>query len=362
MPCAGCTECAGRLSPLPLASKKIMSLPSQDFPLSPIVAPSQNSGTLGSTRPLGNSDMQLTAVGFGAWAIGGGNWQYAWGSQDDNDSLAAIRRAVEGGMNWIDTAAVYGLGHSEEIVGQALKQLGSKPFLFTKCSMTWGEDRKIVNSLKTVRQECEASLKRLGVEAIDLYQIHWPNPEEELEEGFATMVELQKEGKIRFLGVSNFNVAQMQRVQKIAPITSLQPPYSMLNRKVEAEILPFCQQHNIGVINYSPMQSGLLTGAMTRERVANMPDDDHRRNRKEFLEPQLSHNLELADLLKSIGARHGVEAGVIAIAWTLHHPAVTAAIVGGRSAEQVDGVLPAATLRLTEDEFAEIGSFLQAQL
>ncbi len=317
-----------------------------------------STATLGQTKQLGNSDLHLTTVGFGAWAIGGGNWQYAWGSQDDNDSLAAIHRALEGGINWIDTAAVYGLGHSEEVVGQALRQASTKPFVFTKCSMTWGEDRKIVNSLKKVRQECEASLKRLGVEAIDLYQIHWPNPENEIEEGWQTMAELQKEGKIRFLGASNFNVEQMERVQKIAPITSLQPPYSMLNRKVEADILPFCQQHNIGVINYSPMQSGLLTGAMTRERVQNMPQDDHRRNRKEFQEPQLSRNLELADLLKRIGIRHNVEAGVVAIAWTLHHPAITAAIVGGRNAQQVEGVLPAADFRLNEAEFSEINAFL----
>ncbi len=305
--------------------------------------------------------MHLTSVGFGAWAIGGGNWQFAWGAQDDNDSRAAIREALEGGMNWIDTAAVYGLGHSEEIVGQALQQAATRPFVFTKCSLTWGNDgpsdRKIVSSLKKVREECEASLRRLGVEAIDLYQIHWPRPEDDVEEGWATMAELQKEGKIRWLGVSNFNVAQMQRVQKIAPITSLQPPYSMLERTVETEILPFCQQHNIGVINYSPMQSGLLTGAMTRERIARMPEDDHRRNRPEFQEPQLSRNLELADLLKTIGARHNVEAGVVAIAWTLHHPAITAAIVGGRSAEQVKGVLPAGTFRLSEDEVREIEAF-----
>ncbi len=317
----------------------------------------QTSSALGATRQLGNSDMHLTAIGFGAWAIGGGNWQYAWGKQDDNDSVDAIHRALKGGMNWIDTAAVYGLGHSEEIVGKAIKQASRKPFLFTKCSMTWGDDRKIVNSLKQVRKECEASLERLGVEAIDLYQIHWPNPEEQLEEGFATMAELQKEGKIRYLGVSNFNVAQMQRVQKVAEITSLQPPYSMLNRGVEEEILPFCQRNNIGVINYSPMQSGLLTGAMTRERISNMPEDDHRRNRKEFKEPQLARNLELADLLKRIGSRHNVEAGVVAIAWTLHHPAVTAAIVGGRSPEQVEGVLPAGKFRLSADEFGEIGDF-----
>ena len=314
--------------------------------------------TLGQTKQLGNSDMHLTAIGFGAWAIGGGNWQYAWGAQDDNESLAAIHRALEAGVNWIDTAAVYGLGHSEEIVGQALKQAAARPFVFTKCSMTWGEDRKIVNSLKHVRAECEASLERLGVETIDLYQMHWPNPDQEIEEGWQTMADLQREGKIRFLGVSNFNVSQMERVAKIAPITSLQPHYSMLTRKIEPEILPYCQAHGIGVINYSPMQSGLLTGAMTRERIQNMPADDHRRNRKEFQEPQLGRNLALADLLQQIGSRHNVEAGVVAIAWTLHNPAITAAIVGGRSPEQVEGILPAAAFRLTEDEYTEINRFL----
>ena len=324
---------------------------------------STSTATLGQTKQLGNSDLHLTAIGFGAWAIGGGNWQYAWGAQDDNDSLAAIHRSLEAGVNWIDTAAVYGLGHSEEIVGQALKQAPTKPFVFTKCSMTWAtegpEARKIVNSLKKVRQECEASLKRLGVDTIDLYQIHWPNPEPEIEEGWQTMADLQREGKIRFLGVSNFNVAQMESVQKIAPITSLQPHYSMLTRKIEPESLPFCQKHNIGVINYSPMQSGLLTGAMTRERIQAMPKDDHRRNRKEFQEPQLTRNLALSDLLKQIGSRHNVEAGVVAIAWTLHNPAITAAIVGGRSAQQVEGILPAATFRLSENEYNEINQFLE---
>ena len=322
--------------------------------------------TLGQTKQLGNSGMNLTAIGFGAWAIGGGNWQYAWGAQDDNDSLAAIHRALEAGVNWIDTAAVYGLGHSEEVVGQALKQASTKPFVFTKCSMTWGTEgpdaRKIVNTLKKVRQECEASLKRLGVEAIDLYQIHWPNPEPEIEEGWQTMADLQREGKIRFLGVSNFNVQQMERVQKIAPITSLQPHYSMLTRKIEPEILPFCQKHNIGVINYSPMQSGLLTGAMTRERIQSMPEDDHRRNRKEFQEPQLTRNLAASRPPQANWLPpQRSEAGVVAIAWTLHHPAITAAIVGGRSAQQVEGVLPAATFRLSEPEYNEINRFLDQQ-
>jgi aryl-alcohol dehydrogenase-like predicted oxidoreductase len=314
---------------------------------------------LGTTRRLGNSDMNLTSIGFGAWAIGGGNWQFAWGAQDDNESVEAILRALDGGVNWIDTAAVYGLGHSEEVVGRALKQTSEKPYVFTKCSMTWGEDRKIVQTMKKIRHECEASLRRLGVGTIDLYQIHWPVPDEEIEEGWHTMADLQREGKVRWIGVSNFSVSQMERARKIAPITSLQPPYSMINRGVEAEILPWCKKHGIGVINYSPMASGLLTGAMTKERVAAMSDDDFRKRAREFQEPNLSRNLALADLLKQIGARHGVSAGVVAIAWTLHNPAITAAIVGGRSATQVDGVLPAATFRLSEDEFGEIQRFIE---
>jgi aryl-alcohol dehydrogenase-like predicted oxidoreductase len=244
------------------------------------------------------------------------------------------------------------------VVAKALKSSSHKPYVFTKSSMTWGEDRKIVQTMKKIRDEVEASLRRLQLEVIDLYQIHWPVPDDEVEEGWTTMAELQREGKVRWIGVSNFSVAQMERALKIAPITSLQPPYSMINRSAEAEILPFCAKHGIGVINYSPMQSGLLTGAMTKERVAEMPDDDFRKKAKNFNEPQLSRNLELAELLRGIGKPHGVGPGVVAIAWTLHNPAITAAIVGGRNAKQVEGVLPAATFRLSEAEFAEIGKFL----
>ena len=326
--------------------------------MSRISSTDNRTDVVGSTKQLGNSDLQLTAIGFGAWAIGGGDWQYAWGPQEDKESIEAIHRALDAGVNWIDTAAVYGLGHSEEVVGSALKSISRKPYIFTKCAMTWGEDRKIVQTLKKIRQEVESSLRRLGVDTIDIYQIHWPVPDAEIEEGWTTMAELQREGKVRYIGVSNFSVAQMERALKIAPITSLQPPYSMINRSNEAEILPFCQKHGIGVINYSPMQSGLLTGAMTKERIANMPQDDFRRNTKQFQEPQISRNLDLVELLRTIGKRHNVEPGVVAIAWTLHNPAITAAIVGGRSAKQVDGVLPAATFRLSEDEFAEIGRFL----
>jgi len=304
--------------------------------------------------------MWLTPIGFGAWAIGGGDWAMSWGPQDDNASIAAIHKAIELGVNWIDTAAIYGLGHSEEIVGRAVKESSVKPFIFTKSGMVWNEKNEIKRTLLEIRREVEDSLRRLRVEVIDLYQIHWPVEDVDIEEGWTTMADLQREGKVRHIGVSNFSIAQMERCLEIAPITSLQPPYSMLNRVVEAEILPFCLEHNIGVINYAPMHSGLLTGAMTKERVANFPPDDFRRNAKNYQEPLLSRNLAIADFLKQIGARHGVSAGVIAIAWTLTHPAVTAAIVGGRSPEQVEGVWPAAKFRLSQDEMNEIQAYLEA--
>jgi aryl-alcohol dehydrogenase-like predicted oxidoreductase len=311
---------------------------------------------------LGNSDLHLTSIGFGAWAIGGGNWEFGWGAQDDAASIQAIHAALDEGINWIDTAAVYGLGHSEEVVAKAVKGLSEKPLIFTKCSMRWDAERKIYRSLKaaSVAEELENSLRRLDVETVDLYQVHWPNPEEEIEEGWAELAKLQKQGKIRWIGVSNFNVAQMRRAQAIAPITNLQPPYSMLRPAIEAEILPFCQENKIGVINYSPMVSGLLTGRMSAERVAAMPADDWRRKAVEFNEPRLSRNLKLVELLRKIGAAHGVEPGVVAVAWTLHHPAITAAIVGGRSPEQVKGLAPALSFRLTEEEFGQIGVFLAA--
>ena len=308
-------------------------------------------------RTLGNSDLQLTSIGFGAWAIGGGNWEFAWGPQDDNESIAAIHRALDRGINWIDTAAIYGLGHSEEVVARAVKSWsGPRPLVFTKCSMRWKANRSIYRSLtaKSLTQELDSSLRRLGVEVIDLYQIHWPNPEEEIEEGWETLARFKQQGKIRWIGVSNFSVDQMKRAQAIAPITSLQPPYSMLRRAIEAEVLPFCQANNIGVINYSPMVSGLLTGAMTAERVAAFPADDWRRKAAEFNEPKLTRNLRLVELLRAIGSEHGVSAGVVAVAWTLHNPAITAAIVGGRSAAQVDGLAPALDYRLTDPEFQRI--------
>ena len=315
-----------------------------------------------SFRTLGNSDLRLTPVGFGAWAIGGGNWEFAWGPQDDNESIGAIHRALDLGVNWIDTAAIYGLGHSEEIVGRALKSTSDKPFVFTKCSMRWHQDRSIYRSLKTesIAEELEGSLRRLGVETIDLYQIHWPNPETEIEEGWEALARFQKEGKIRWIGVSNFSVDQMKRALKIAPVTSLQPPYSMLRRAIEEEILPFTRFNNIGVINYSPMVSGLLTGKMTAERVAAFPQDDWRRRAVEFNEPRLSRNLQLVELLREVGNGHNVSPGVVAVAWTLHHPAVTAAIVGGRSAQQVEGLAPALEFRITDEDYARINDFLTA--
>jgi aryl-alcohol dehydrogenase-like predicted oxidoreductase len=309
-------------------------------------------------KRLGNSDMELTPIGFGAWAIGGGDWAFSWGPQDDNDSIAAIHKALDLGINWIDTAAVYGLGHSEEVVARALKTASQKPYVFTKCGLVWNEKREVGNDLKQVRRECEGSLRRLGVETIDLYQMHWPKPDEDIEEAWGVMADLKKEGKVRWIGVSNFSVAQMERAIKIAPITSNQPPYSMLNRAVEAEVLPFCEKNGIGTISYAPMHSGLLTGAMTKERVAKLPEDDFRKRAKNYQEPLLSRNLAVADFLAAIGKRHGVSAGVVAIAWVLHHSAVTAAIVGGRSAKQVEGVIPAAEFRLSEGEFGEIQAYL----
>ena len=321
---------------------------------------STSTSTAPQLRTLRNSDLHLTPIGFGAWAIGGGNWEFAWGPQDDNESISAIHRALDLGVNWIDTAAIYGLGHSEEVVARALKTSSHKPYVFTKCSMRWHEDRTIYRSLnaKSLEEELHASLRRLGREVIDLYQIHWPNPEPEIEEAWETLAKFKDQGKVRYIGVSNFNVEQMKRAQSIAPITSLQPPYSMLRRAIEEEILPFAQANNIGVINYSPMVSGLLTGKMTAERVAAFPEDDWRRRSVEFNEPRLSRNLRLVELLREIGNAHQVEPGVVAVAWTLFHPAITAAIVGGRSAQQVEGVAPALQFRLRAEEYERINSFL----
>jgi aryl-alcohol dehydrogenase-like predicted oxidoreductase len=311
------------------------------------------------TRQLGTSDLHITPIGFGAWAIGGSGWQFAWGGQDDSDSIATIREALDAGVNWIDTAAVYGLGHSEEIVARALEGVPVRPYVFTKCSMVWDKRRKIGHSLKaeSIRRECEASLRRLKVDAIDLYQIHWPDPDEDVEEGWTAMAALQREGKVRYIGVSNFSVTQMKRAQLIAPITSLQPPYSLLHRAIEAEILPFVTQEKIGVIAYSPMASGLLTGAMTRERIAGLPADDWRKAHSDFREPQLSRNLELVNLLRAIGERHGRSPGEVAVAWVLRNPVVTGAIVGARRPGQARGISGAADFRLSPGELAEIWAF-----
>jgi aryl-alcohol dehydrogenase-like predicted oxidoreductase len=314
-------------------------------------------------KRLGNSDMEITPIGVGAWAMGGGGWAFAWGPQDDNESIAAIQTALDGGVNWIDTAAVYGLGHSEEVVARAIQGRSNRPYVFTKCERTWNEKGEIRGVLKadSIRKECEASLRRLKVDVIDLYQIHWPQPDEDIEEGWGALAKLKAEGKVRWIGVSNFDAAQMERCRKIAPITSLQPPYSAISPEIEAEILPYCLQHGIGVIVYSPMKSGLLSGKMTRERVAAFPQDDFRRKALNFQEPHLTKNLELQDLMAKIGARHGRSAGEAAIAWTLRHPAVTGAIVGMRSAEQARGVLGALEFRLSEEEIAEIDRFREAR-
>ena len=314
-------------------------------------------------RQLGNSDLHITRIGFGAWAIGGSGWEFAWGGQDDRDSIAAIREALDVGINWIDSAAVYGLGHSEEVVARALEGVHDRPYIFTKCSMVWDERGEISRSLKadSIRRECEASLRRLGVETIDLYQIHWPEPEEDIEEGWAALATLQREGKVRNIGVSNFNVAQMRRVQEIAPIASLQPRYSLLHREIEEGILPFVAREKIGVIAYSPMASGLLTGAMTPERIARLPADDWRRGHSDFREPQLSRNLRLVRLLTAIGNHHGRSPGEVAIAWVLRDSAVTGAIVGARRPGQIRGLAGAADFRLSPRELAEIEAFFARQ-
>jgi len=308
-------------------------------------------------RALGNSDLHITPIGFGAWAIGG-SWQFGWGSQDDTDSIAAIHRALELGINWIDTAAVYGLGHSEEVVGRALADWPhTRPYVFTKCGMYAGEKGEIVYSLRadSVRREVEGSLRRLGVEAIDLYQIHWPADDlPETEEGWQTLAALQKEGKVRWIGVSNFSVEELRAARHIAPITSLQPPYSLLRRGIEQEQLPYCAEEGIGVIVYSPMASGLLTGAMTRERIAALPKDDWRTRNPEFQDPRLTANLALVERLRQVGAAHGRTPGEVAIAWTLRLPVVTAAIVGARNAGQLDGIIGAGDFRLSAEEIAEI--------
>ena len=318
------------------------------------------------TRRLGNSDLDITLVGFGAWAIGGGDWLFGWGPQDDDDSIRAIHRALDLGINWIDTAAVYGLGRSEEVVGRALKgRKGPRPLVFTKCSLVWDAERHVSHTLNpdSIRREVDGSLTRLGVDAIDLYQIHWPRwgsspagyDPGSVTDAWRALEDLRKAGKVRHIGASNFTVADLEAAAAVAPVTSLQPPYSAIRRDAEHDVLPWCHAHGVGVIVYSPMQSGLLTGAMTRARLASLADNDWRRKAKYFQEPYFTQGLELVERLSHVGARHGKTPGEIAIAWTLANPAVTAAIVGARRPEQLDGIVGAADVTLTDGDLREIG-------
>ncbi len=311
-----------------------------------------------ATAELGSTGLEITRVGFGAWAIGGGGWEFGWGPQDDEESIAAIHHALERGINWIDTAATYGFGHSETVVGRALKGLSKseRPYIFTKASLLEGPGRRVLHSLKrdSIMREAGDSLERLGVDAIDLYQIHWPNPEADIEEGWSALAALKEEGLVRHIGVSNFDVEQLRRIQQIAPVETLQPQYSLIERDVEKAILPFAEREDVGVIVYSPMGSGLLTGRMTRERIERLADDDWRKRDARFQEPQLSRNLALVERLEAVAERHQTTPGAVAIAWTLRNPAVDGAIVGLRRPEQVDGLLAAAELELSEDDAAEL--------
>jgi aryl-alcohol dehydrogenase-like predicted oxidoreductase len=315
------------------------------------------------TRRLGNSNLAITPIGIGAWAIGGSGWNGSMGPQNDSDSIPAIHAALDHALNWIDTAALYGLGHSEEMVGRAIHGRTPKPYIFTKCERVWDKDGNIGACLKaeSVRRECEDSLRRLRIDVIDLYQIHWPEPDRDIEEGWTELARLREEGKVRYIGVSNFSVEQMKRAQVIAPITSLQPPYAVVRREIEQDILPFCLGQNIGVIVYSPMYAGLLTGAMTRERVTNFLAEDWRKNLPGFKEPALSRNLRVVEHLREIGKRHGRSPGEVAIAWTLNHPAVTGAIAGFRNRRQVAGIIGAGDFRLDPNEIDEIEDALKQE-
>jgi aryl-alcohol dehydrogenase-like predicted oxidoreductase len=309
-----------------------------------------------TTIALGETGLEITRVGFGAWAIGGGGWEFGWGPQEDERSLAAIERALELGVNWIDTAAAYGFGHSEEVVGRALRGRGERPYVFTKCSLLEGPGRRVVHSLKrdSVKREAHASLERLGIDAIDLYQIHWPEPPEDIEEGWSALAELKQEGLVRHIGVSNFDVGHLRQIEQIAPVETLQPEYSLIAREAEGELLPFAEREGIGVIVYSPMGSGMLTGKMTRERVERLPEDDWRKRDPRFNEPELSSNLRLVDSLATVAARHETTPGAIAVAWALRNPAVDGAIVGFRTPEQVEPILAAANLELSDADVGEI--------
>ncbi len=311
------------------------------------------------TRRLGETDLHLTTVGLGTWAMGG-PWQWGWGPQDDDDAIAASLAGLDKGINWIDTAPVYGLGHSEELVGQALKMTKHKPYIATKCGLLWNNKKEKVPNLKrqSIRKECEDSLQRLGVETIDLYQMHWPDPEPDIEEAWEEMARLAEQGKVRQLGVSNYNAAQMDRIRKIHPIASLQPPYSMLHREIEPEILGYCGQHKIGVVVYSPMQRGLLTGRFSHERLVALARGDHRRRMPEFQDPQLSATLVMVEQLKKIARRHGRTAAQLAVSWVLRRPEVTAAIVGARRPEQILETAPASDWTLSREDIDEIENLL----
>jgi len=324
--------------------------------------------TLGT---LGQTDLRITPIGIGAWAIGGGKWEFAWGHQEDAESIAAIHAGLDRGINWIDTAAVYGLGHSETVVGRAINGLAKRPYVFTKCSLVWDQSGRITHNLQaaSIRREAESSLKRLQIDTIDLYQIHWPawhgGPESaspgSIEEAVGALAKLQAEGKIRHIGVSNFDAQQMRRALRVAPIASLQPQYSLIATDVESSILPFASQNRIGVIVYSPMASGMLSGAMTRERIAGLPEDDWRKRSANFQEPLLSRNLRLVERLRAVGKRHNASPGEVAIAWTLRNPAVTGAIIGVRSAQQVSGIAGAAGVRLGAADMLDIEQALTRQ-
>ncbi len=308
------------------------------------------------TAQLGGTGLEITRIGFGAWAIGGGGWEFGWGPQDDERSIAAIHRALERGVNWIDTAAAYGFGHSEQVVGRALEGLAARPYVFTKCSLLEGPGRRVVHRLKrdSILQEAESSLERLGVDAIDLYQIHWPNPVEDIEEGWSALVELRDQGLVRHIGVSNFDVDQLRRIGRVAPVETLQPEYSLIEREAEEQLLPYCEEQGIGVIVYSPMGSGMLTGAMTRARLGQLPEDDWRKHDARFQEPALSAHLALVERLEDVASRYRSNPGAVAVAWTLHNPAVDGAIVGLRSADQVDAIIDALRLELTDEDLGEI--------
>ena len=311
-------------------------------------------------RKLGKTDLELTTVGLGTWAMGG-PWEFGWGPQDDGEAIGAILAALEAGINWIDTAPAYGLGHSEELIAQALKQSSHKPIIATKCGILWNEKRQKITCLKkeSIRQECINSLKRLNVEVIDLYQMHWPDPDEDVEEGWEEMLKLLDEGKVRYLGVSNFSVTQLERVRKMGTVSSLQPPYSMLNRKVEDELLEYCAQNNIGVVAYSPMNRGLLTGKFNKDYIKTLAPDDHRLRSADFQEPRFSASVELVDQLKKIAERNNKTCAQLAVSWVLRRSEVTAAIVGARRPKQIKETAPASDWNLSKNDIEEIEKLLE---